>query len=84
MGSIGTHAVNAALFNMPYDIAKDFTPITLVIEAEGLLVTPFGIARARAGLAASPVRSDPVDKSESRFVRTSLPSRWRYNPRPSA
>ncbi len=41
MGNIGTHAVNAALFkNMPYDIAKDFTPIALVIEAEGLLVTP--------------------------------------------
>jgi tripartite-type tricarboxylate transporter receptor subunit TctC len=44
MGSIGTHAVNAALFkNMPYDIAKDFTPIALVIEAEGLLVTPVGL-----------------------------------------
>ncbi len=41
MGNIGTHAVNAALFkNMPYDIARDFTPIALVIEAEGLLVTP--------------------------------------------
>ncbi len=41
MGNIGTHAVNAALFkSMPYDMVKDFTPIALVIEAEGLLVTP--------------------------------------------
>ena len=39
MGSIGTHAVNPALFaNMPYDPIKDFSPIALVMEAEGLLV----------------------------------------------
>ncbi len=44
MGSIGTHAVNMALYkSMPYDIAKDFTPIALVIEAEGLLVTPVAL-----------------------------------------
>ena len=39
MGSIGTHAVNPALFaNMPYDPIKDFSPIALVMEAEGLLI----------------------------------------------
>ncbi len=44
MGSIGTHAVNMALYkSMPYDIARDFTPIALVIEAEGLLVTPVAL-----------------------------------------
>ena len=38
MGSIGTQALNASLYrNMPYDSAKDFTPIALVIEAESLL-----------------------------------------------
>ncbi len=38
MGSIGTQAVNASLYrNMPYDSAKDFTAIALVIEAESLL-----------------------------------------------
>src|SRR5712691_11459551 len=38
MGSIGTQAVNASLYrNMPYDSAKDFSPIALVIEAESLL-----------------------------------------------
>src|SRR5258708_14200591 len=38
IGSIGTQAVNASLYrNMPYDSAKDFTPIALVIEAESLL-----------------------------------------------
>jgi len=38
MGSIGTQALNANLYSkMPYDSAKDFTPIALVIEAESLL-----------------------------------------------
>jgi len=39
MGSFGTHAVNVSLFaTMPYDPVKDFAPIILVLEAEGLLV----------------------------------------------
>jgi tripartite-type tricarboxylate transporter receptor subunit TctC len=39
IGSIGTHAVNVALFSkMPFDPVRDFAPITLLLEAEGLLV----------------------------------------------
>jgi len=39
MGSFGTHAVNVSLFSsMPYDPVRDFAPIILVLEAEGLLV----------------------------------------------
>jgi len=39
MGSFGTHAVNVSLFAaMPYDPVKDFAPVILVLEAEGLLV----------------------------------------------
>jgi tripartite-type tricarboxylate transporter receptor subunit TctC len=39
MGSFGTHAVNLSLFaTMPYDPVRDFAPIALVLEAEGLLV----------------------------------------------
>src|SRR6266581_7972875 len=61
MGSIGTQAVNASLYrNMPYDSAKDFTPVALVIEAESLLAlhpsvganTPselIALSRARPG-----------------------------------
>src|SRR6266404_5307406 len=38
-GSFGTHAVNVSLFaSMPYDPVKDFAPIILMLEAEGLLV----------------------------------------------
>jgi tripartite-type tricarboxylate transporter receptor subunit TctC len=38
-GSFGTHAVNVSLFSsMPYDPVRDFAPIVLVLEAEGLLV----------------------------------------------
>ena len=38
MGYVGPNAVNPALFKqMPYDPIRDFVPIALVIEAEGLL-----------------------------------------------
>jgi len=39
IGSVGTHAVNVSLFSkLPYDAVKDFAPIALILEAEGLLV----------------------------------------------
>jgi tripartite-type tricarboxylate transporter receptor subunit TctC len=39
IGSVGTHAVNVSLFSkLPYDAVKDFAPIALLLEAEGLLV----------------------------------------------
>ncbi|HLX80476.1 MAG TPA: tripartite tricarboxylate transporter substrate binding protein [Burkholderiales bacterium] len=38
MGSIGTHAVNVSLFSkLPYDPVRDFAPIALAVDAEGLL-----------------------------------------------
>jgi tripartite-type tricarboxylate transporter receptor subunit TctC len=38
MGFLGPHAVNQFLFaKMPYDTQKDFAPVVMVIEAEGLL-----------------------------------------------
>jgi tripartite-type tricarboxylate transporter receptor subunit TctC len=39
MGSLGTHAVNVSLFSkLPYDPVRDFAPVALALEAEGLLV----------------------------------------------
>jgi tripartite-type tricarboxylate transporter receptor subunit TctC len=39
MGAIGPNAVNVSLFSkMPYDPVRDFAPIALVLEAEGMLV----------------------------------------------
>ena len=39
MGNLGTHAVNVSLFKtLPFDPIRDFSPIALVIEAEGLVV----------------------------------------------
>jgi tripartite-type tricarboxylate transporter receptor subunit TctC len=38
MGSIGTHAVNVTLFSkLPYDPVRDFAPIALAVDADGLL-----------------------------------------------
>ncbi len=39
MGSIASHSVNVSLMpNMPYDVLRDFTPISLVTNAPNLLV----------------------------------------------
>jgi len=39
MGSIGTHSVNISLFSkLAFDPIRDFAPVALVMEAEGLLV----------------------------------------------
>ena len=38
-GSIGTHAVNVSIFRkLAYDPIRDFAPVSLIMEAEGLLV----------------------------------------------
>ena len=39
MGTVGTHAINAALYpKLPYDPVKDFAPITLVAAVPNVLV----------------------------------------------
>ena len=39
MGTVGTHAINAALYpKMPYDHVKDFAPVTLVAGVPNVLV----------------------------------------------
>jgi tripartite-type tricarboxylate transporter receptor subunit TctC len=39
MGTVGTHAINGALYSkMPYDMVKDFTPVAHVASAPNLLV----------------------------------------------
>jgi tripartite-type tricarboxylate transporter receptor subunit TctC len=60
-GSIGTHAVNVSLFSkLAYDPIRDFAPVSLIMEAEGLLVVHpslpvksvkelIALARARPG-----------------------------------
>jgi tripartite-type tricarboxylate transporter receptor subunit TctC len=39
MASMGTHAVNQALYrNLPFHVARDFSPVSLVVLSAGLLV----------------------------------------------
>jgi tripartite-type tricarboxylate transporter receptor subunit TctC len=39
MGTVGTHSINGSLYaKMPYDMVKDFTPVTLVASTPNLLV----------------------------------------------
>ena len=39
IGTVGTHSINGALYEkMPYDMVKNFTPISLIASAPNLLV----------------------------------------------
>jgi tripartite-type tricarboxylate transporter receptor subunit TctC len=39
MGTVGTHSINGSLYEkMPYDMVKNFTPISLIASAPNLLV----------------------------------------------
>jgi tripartite-type tricarboxylate transporter receptor subunit TctC len=44
MGTVGTHSINGSLYaKMPYDMVKDFTPISLVASTPNLLVVNTGV-----------------------------------------
>ena len=63
MGTIGTHAINTALYRkMNYDALKDFAPIAFVADAETVLVVPpSATARTVAALVAqAKARPDQV------------------------
>ena len=39
LGTVGTHSINGSLYqNMPYDMVKDFTPVTLLASTPNMLV----------------------------------------------
>ena len=60
MGSFGTHAVNVSLFSsMPYDPVRDFAPIVLVLEAEGLLVVHPSVPAKNVSELIAHARSNP-------------------------
>jgi tripartite-type tricarboxylate transporter receptor subunit TctC len=45
VGTVGTHAINGALYSkMPYDMVKDFTPITLLATTPNMLVVNNDVA----------------------------------------
>jgi tripartite-type tricarboxylate transporter receptor subunit TctC len=44
LGTVGTHAINGSLYQkMPYDMVKDFTPISLLATTPNLLVVHNGV-----------------------------------------
>jgi tripartite-type tricarboxylate transporter receptor subunit TctC len=60
MSAIGPHAVNVSLFSkMPYDPVKDFAPIALVLEAEGLLVVHPSVPANNVSELIAHARSNP-------------------------
>lgn len=60
MGTIGTHAINSALYRkMNYDAIKDFAPIAFVADAETVLVVPPAAAARTVGALISQAKARP-------------------------
>ena len=43
-GGVGTHVLNGAVFALPYDVLKDFEPVSLIATAQLLIVAKKAIA----------------------------------------
>jgi hypothetical protein len=65
MGTVGTHAINPALYpKMPYDHVKDFAPVTLVAGVPNVLV--MNPAKAEAYGITSVPDLDPLREGQPR------------------
>jgi tripartite-type tricarboxylate transporter receptor subunit TctC len=60
MGTVGTHAINGALYaKMPYDMVRDFTPVSLVASAPNLLVVNNNLPVKTVGDLISYMKANP-------------------------
>jgi len=60
MSALGPHAVNVSLFaRLPYDPVRDFAPVALVLEAEGLLVLHPSVPASSVAELIAYARSNP-------------------------
>jgi tripartite-type tricarboxylate transporter receptor subunit TctC len=60
MGSMGTHATNAALYrNLPFDVVRDFAPVSLVALSACLLVVRANLPVNSVGELIARARAEP-------------------------
>lgn len=60
MGTVGTHAINGALYaKMPYDMVRDFAPVSLVASAPNLLVVNNNLPVKTVGDLISYMKANP-------------------------
>jgi len=60
MGTVGTHAINGALYSkMPYDMVRDFAPVSLVASAPNLLVVNNNLPVKTVGDLISYMKANP-------------------------
>lgn len=60
MGTVGTHAINGGLYaRMPYDMVRDFAPVSLVASAPNLLVVNNNLPVKTVGDLISYMKANP-------------------------
>jgi tripartite-type tricarboxylate transporter receptor subunit TctC len=59
MGDWSTHVVNAAMYDLQYDVVKDFEPVSLLPSAPQIIVSPNSVPAANLKELVSWIKADP-------------------------
>ena len=59
MGDWSTHVVNAAMYDLQYDVVRDFEPVSLLPSAPQIIVTPNSVPAKNLNELLAWIKSDP-------------------------
>jgi tripartite-type tricarboxylate transporter receptor subunit TctC len=59
MGDWSTHVVNAAMYDLPYDVVKDFEPVSLLPSAPLIIVSPNAVPAGNLKELVDWIKADP-------------------------
>jgi tripartite-type tricarboxylate transporter receptor subunit TctC len=59
MGDWSTHVVNAAMYDLPYDVVKDFEPVSLLPSAPQIIVSPNSVPAGNLKELVDWIKADP-------------------------
>ena len=63
MGDWSTHVVNAAMYDLQYDVVRDFEPVSLLPSAPQIIVTPNAVPATNLRELLAWIKADPAKVS---------------------
>ena len=72
MGDWSTHVVNAAMYDLQYDVVRDFEPVSLLPSAPQIIVTPNAVPATNLKELIDWIKAEP-EQGELRHLRPRQP-----------